>query len=77
MKTDSWLYSDSFLKRAFAYCGYYTVANTIVALVLYAVAFAVVMAILPTIVINDPEAEGDGMMLDEGTMIDADVDVGL
>lgn len=30
MKTDSWLYSDSFLKRALAYWGYYTVANTII-----------------------------------------------
>ncbi len=30
MKQDSWLYSDSFLKRAFAYWGYMTVANLIV-----------------------------------------------
>ncbi len=30
MKQDSWLYSDSFLKRCFAYWGYMIVANLII-----------------------------------------------
>lgn len=30
MKKDSWLYSDSFLKRAFAIWGHYFVANLII-----------------------------------------------
>lgn len=32
MKQDSWLYSDSFLKRAFAIWGYHFVANVIIAI---------------------------------------------
>jgi hypothetical protein len=30
MKQDSWLYSDSFLKRAFAIWGYHFIANLII-----------------------------------------------
>lgn len=32
MKQDSWLYSDSFIKRAFAIWGYHTVASLIIAI---------------------------------------------
>jgi hypothetical protein len=38
--TTSWLYSDNFLKRAFALFGHVFVANLLIAIVLWAVIFA-------------------------------------
>ncbi len=43
-KPESWLYSDSFLKRAFAIWGHYFVANMIIGAVIFAVAFMFVLA---------------------------------
>ena len=37
MKKDSWLYSDSFLKRAFAIWGHYIVANLIIGAAIFVV----------------------------------------
>lgn len=41
MNQQSWLYSDSFLKRAFAIWGHYFVANLIIGAVVFVVAFVV------------------------------------
>lgn len=41
MKQDSWLYSDSFLKRAFAIYGYNAVASLIIG-----IPFAIVIGLL-------------------------------
>lgn len=41
MNQHSWLYSDSFLKRAFAIWGHYMVANLIIGAAAFAVAFIV------------------------------------
>lgn len=40
MLQHSWLYSDSFLKRAFAYLGYYTVAQLLFLAAYIVVVFA-------------------------------------
>lgn len=45
MKTDSWLYSDSFPKRALAYWGYYTVASMIIGAAVVAVILIANMAL--------------------------------
>lgn len=45
MQQHSWLYSDSFLKRAFAIWGHYFVANLIIGGVALAVAFIVAAAL--------------------------------
>ncbi len=42
MKKDSWLYSDSFLKRAFAIYGYNLVASIIIAIPLWVLGMALV-----------------------------------
>jgi hypothetical protein len=44
MKQDSWLYSDSFLKRSFAIWGHYFVANLIIGAAAFVIAFALVVA---------------------------------
>lgn len=44
MNQQSWLYSDSFLKRAFAIWGHYVVANLIIGAAAFAVAFVVAAA---------------------------------
>jgi hypothetical protein len=41
MNQQSWLYSDSFLKRAFAIWGHYMVANLIIGAAVFVVAFIV------------------------------------
>ncbi len=41
MNQHSWLYSDSFLKRAFAIWGHYFVANLIIAAIAFSIAFLV------------------------------------
>lgn len=45
MKQDSWLYSDSFLKRAFAIWGYYVVANLIIGVPCAIIAFLIAITI--------------------------------
>lgn len=43
MKKDSWLYSDSFLKRAFAVWGHYFVANLIIGIPVAVIAMMIAM----------------------------------
>lgn len=49
MKKDSWLYSDSFLKRAFAIWGHYAVANLIIAVPIIIVSVIVAMIAARTV----------------------------
>ncbi len=46
MKQDSWLYSDSFLKRAFAIWGYATVAGLLVMIPLWLVMMIISISIV-------------------------------
>jgi hypothetical protein len=44
MKKDSWLYSDSFLKRAFAIYGYNLVASLIIGIPLWIIGMLIAFA---------------------------------
>ena len=47
MKKDSWLYSDSFLKRAFAIWGHNVVAGCIIAVMFFGALILVSLAMVP------------------------------
>lgn len=49
MKKDSWLYSDNFLKRAFAIWGYNAVAGAIIGLPIAIIAMLIGMTVARTI----------------------------
>ena len=58
MKKDSWLYSDSFLKRAFAIWGYQFVANAIITIPFFIIVmlFAIIVALIvpsEAVIINE------------------------
>lgn len=49
MKKDSWLYSDSFMKRAFAIYGYNLVASLIVAVPIWLIGMLVMATFMSTV----------------------------
>jgi hypothetical protein len=49
MKKDSWLYSDSFLKRAFAIYGYSLVASLIIAVPVWIVGMVIAFIVAANI----------------------------
>ncbi len=59
MKKDSWLYSDSFLKRAFAIWGHYFVANIIIGGCMLLLFLLLMIAIGGTMRFAKDEATGE------------------
>ena len=82
MQQHSWLYSDSFLKRAFAIWGHYMVANLIIGGCLLVLFFFMALAFGLNLA-DDARRDADWMMDDNRMGGDAmmqgnvDVDVGL
>jgi hypothetical protein len=70
MKKDSWLVSDSFLKRAFAIWGYHFVANIIIMIPIMILWFAFVAMIVGMGIsqMNHDGYNDRGMMMDGGMM---------
>ena len=49
MKKDSWLYSDSFMKRAFAIYGYNLVASLIIAVPIWLIGMVIMFSFMSTV----------------------------
>jgi len=58
MNQHSWLYSDSFLKRAFAIWGHYMVANLIIGACLFAVMMVLAIAFGLNLAATMPQQNG-------------------
>lgn len=77
MKKDSWLYSDSFLKRAFAIWGYHFVANIIIS-VPFVLLWALMMGMFMAAAFKHvPGERGKMMQYDRGEMMDWQDDEGM
>jgi hypothetical protein len=60
MNQHSWLYSDSFLKRAFAIWGHYMVANLIIGACVFAVIFMIAAVFGLSLATMQRTATGNG-----------------
>ncbi len=68
MQKDSWLYSDTFLKRAFAIWGHYFVANIIIAGIGFLVFFLFMLTVGLNLALMQPQKhmyQGDETQMED------------